>query len=189
MLAAVQSRIVLDPYAHTVISRRQYGQLGADIQYGQPGVLGLARTWPQAAAAVPDVAPAFDWEGDRPLGLPMEQLVRGGGLREGEDGAAGERRGGLGDGEALHPLRGRRGSASTPSSPNIIGVSHQAYYEYSLWLSLSPARLSAKCTTKGGQRGSPPHVHTVHPQVIYEMHVRGFTQDDSSKVASPGVQG
>ena len=81
LLAAVQSRIVLDPYAHTVISRRQYGQLGADIQYGQPGVLGLARTWPQAAAAVPDVAPAFDWEGDRPLGLPMEQLVRGrGGL-------------------------------------------------------------------------------------------------------------
>jgi len=71
-----QSRVVLDPYARTIISRRQYGQPGADLQYGAPGVLGLMKTWPQAAAAVPDpsVTP-FDWQGDLPLGLPMEQLV------------------------------------------------------------------------------------------------------------------
>lgn len=48
-----------------------------DLAYGSPGVLGLAATWPQAAAALPAPpgAPAFDWEGDRPLGLPMEDLV------------------------------------------------------------------------------------------------------------------
>lgn len=48
-----------------------------DLAYGQPGVLGQAATWPQAAAALPPPAgtPAFDWEGDRPLGLPMEDLV------------------------------------------------------------------------------------------------------------------
>ena len=73
-----QSRVVLDPYARTIIGRRQYGQLGPDLQYGAPGVLGLMRTWPQAAAAVPELEAApFDWQGDRPLGLPMEQLVRG----------------------------------------------------------------------------------------------------------------
>ena len=48
-----------------------------DLPYGSPGVLGLAATWPQAAGALPDPAgsPGFDWEGDRPLGLPMEDLV------------------------------------------------------------------------------------------------------------------
>lgn len=51
-----------------------------DLPYGEPGVLGYAATWPQAAAALPQPAGAaeFDWEGDRPLGLPMEDLVRGG---------------------------------------------------------------------------------------------------------------
>ena len=46
-----------------------------DLAYGTPGVLGYARTWPQAAAGLPQPGPAFDWEGDRPLGLPMEDLV------------------------------------------------------------------------------------------------------------------
>lgn len=51
-----------------------------DLPYGEPGVLGYAATWPQAAAALPQPAGAaeFDWEGDRPLGLPMEDLVRRG---------------------------------------------------------------------------------------------------------------
>lgn len=48
-----------------------------ELAYGSPGVLGHAATWPQAAAALPAPpgAPAFDWEGDRPLGLPLEDLV------------------------------------------------------------------------------------------------------------------
>ena len=72
----VQNRVVLDPYARTIISRRQYGQLGPDLKYGTPGYLGLMKTWPQAAAVVPEPQEAsFDWEGDKPLGIPMEQLV------------------------------------------------------------------------------------------------------------------
>ena len=72
----MQSCVVLDPYAKVVISRRQYGQFGPDLPFGSPGVLGQMRTWPQAAAVVPEPALTdFDWQGDRPLGLPMEQLV------------------------------------------------------------------------------------------------------------------
>ena len=66
--------VLLDPYAKAVVGRSRYGELGPDLPYGSPGVVGLARTWPQAAAALP--APdAYDWEGDRPLGLPMQDLV------------------------------------------------------------------------------------------------------------------
>ena len=46
-----------------------------ELAYGSEGVLGVARTWPQAAAALPSPASAFDWQGDRPLQLPMEELV------------------------------------------------------------------------------------------------------------------
>ena len=38
-------------------------------------MLGVAPTWPQAAAALPSPGAPFDWQGDRPLGLPMEDLV------------------------------------------------------------------------------------------------------------------
>ncbi|EFJ40420.1 1,4-alpha-glucan branching enzyme II, isoamylase, partial [Volvox carteri f. nagariensis] len=79
-----QSHVVLDPYAVAVLSRRRWGQLGPNLPYGEPGVLGLMPTWPQAAAALPSGRyssssfshqPHFDWEGDRPLNLPMESLV------------------------------------------------------------------------------------------------------------------
>lgn len=34
-----------------------------ELPYGTPGVLGLAPTWPQMAAALPQPqAPEFDWE-------------------------------------------------------------------------------------------------------------------------------
>lgn len=46
-----------------------------ELAYDTPGVLGHAATWPQAAAALPQPADGFDWEGDRPLGLPLEDLV------------------------------------------------------------------------------------------------------------------
>jgi isoamylase len=69
-------RVLLDPYARAVFNgRRRFGELGPELPYGAPGVLGLARTWPQAAAPVPEPAPPFDWEGDRPLGRPAEELV------------------------------------------------------------------------------------------------------------------
>ena len=46
-----------------------------DLQYGSDGLLGLARTWPQAAGVLPQEDDSFDWEGDRPLNLPMQDLV------------------------------------------------------------------------------------------------------------------
>ena len=69
--------------------------------------------------------------------------------------------GGGGDGSAGNK---RRGSSSTPPLPANIG----------------------------GYPGQPRALVAARPpsrQVIYEMHVRGFTRDDSSKVASPGAQG
>ena len=38
-------------------------------------MLGLAATWPQAACSLPGPRPDFDWEGDQPLHLPMEDLI------------------------------------------------------------------------------------------------------------------
>jgi isoamylase len=67
--------VVLDPYAKGILSRRQYGVLGPNLDYTSPEVLGLAETWPQAAAFLPQPHDAFDWEGDTPLNLPMEDLV------------------------------------------------------------------------------------------------------------------
>ena len=46
-----------------------------DVKYGPGGALGLARTWPQAAGMLPTPGTAFDWEGDRPLNLPLEELI------------------------------------------------------------------------------------------------------------------
>lgn len=70
-------RVVLDPRATAVFNgRKKYGELGPDLNYNSDGVLGYSRTWPQAAAAVPSSSRTeFDWEGDRPLGRPMEDLV------------------------------------------------------------------------------------------------------------------
>ena len=54
---------------------RAKGLRHQDLPYGDGSTLGLARTWPQAAAALPAFGADFDWEGDRPLGLPMQDLV------------------------------------------------------------------------------------------------------------------
>ncbi|EIE26827.1 glycoside hydrolase [Coccomyxa subellipsoidea C-169] len=67
-----EGSVLLDPYATAIIGRRVFGQLGP---YGPGGALGLARTWPQAACVLPTPGTAFDWEGDRPLNLPLEDLV------------------------------------------------------------------------------------------------------------------
>ena len=67
---------MLDPHARAIVNgRRQFGQMGPDLAYKSQGVLGYAATWPQAAAALPGAMPFFDWEGDRPLGRPMEDLI------------------------------------------------------------------------------------------------------------------
>lgn len=39
------------------------------------GVLGLSETWPQFAASLPRPRGEYDWEGDRPLNLAMEDVV------------------------------------------------------------------------------------------------------------------
>lgn len=68
--------VLVDPYAKAVVGRPAYGVLGPDLPYGSPGTLGVARTWPQAAGALPHPAvEAYDWEGDAPLGLPAQDLV------------------------------------------------------------------------------------------------------------------
>ncbi|KAI3435670.1 hypothetical protein D9Q98_001728 [Chlorella vulgaris] len=70
------ARVVLDPYSQVIVNGRQrWGEMGPDLAYKTPGVLGYAATWPQAAAALPQPGAQFDWEGDRPLGLAMEDLV------------------------------------------------------------------------------------------------------------------
>ncbi len=51
------------------------GLLRQDIAYSSNGTLGVARTWPQAAGALPRAASDFDWQGDAPLRLPIEDLV------------------------------------------------------------------------------------------------------------------
>ncbi|KAL6767130.1 ISA1 [Auxenochlorella protothecoides x Auxenochlorella symbiontica] len=76
--AKPRSHVLLDPHARTVVNgRTRFGQLGPDIEYGSPGVYGTGPTWPLTLATLPHAAPAepFDWEGDRPLGRPMEDLV------------------------------------------------------------------------------------------------------------------
>lgn len=77
MLLFLQTQVIIDPYAKAILSRRRYGELGpAHLDYKDPDVLGLAPTWPQAAAFLPKPGDdGFDWEGDRPLELPTEDLV------------------------------------------------------------------------------------------------------------------
>jgi pullulanase/glycogen debranching enzyme len=72
-----QTQVIIDPYAKGILSRRRYGELGpAHLDYKSDEVLGLAPTWPQAAAFLPKPGEDdFDWEGDTPLELPMEDLV------------------------------------------------------------------------------------------------------------------
>jgi len=48
-----QTSVIIDPYAKAVLSRRRYGELGAQLDYEKDEVLGLAATWPQAAAFLP----------------------------------------------------------------------------------------------------------------------------------------
>lgn len=69
-----QTAVLLDPYAGAVLGRRSWGELGPDAPYGPGGVLGAARTWPQAAGALPPRR-EFDWQGDRPLATPMQDTV------------------------------------------------------------------------------------------------------------------
>jgi hypothetical protein len=45
--------VIIDPYARSILSRRRYGELGAQLDYESDDVLGLAATWPQAAAFLP----------------------------------------------------------------------------------------------------------------------------------------
>ena len=45
-----------------------------DLDY-RDGALGIARTWPQGACVLPSSAAPFDWQGDRPLHLPMQDCV------------------------------------------------------------------------------------------------------------------
>lgn len=48
-----QTQVIIDPYARAILSRRRYGELGAQLDYESDEVLGLAATWPQAAAFLP----------------------------------------------------------------------------------------------------------------------------------------
>lgn len=58
------TKVLLDPYATTVVSRPRWGERGnQDLDYENPEVLGLADTWPQAATPLPDPNEQdFDWQ-------------------------------------------------------------------------------------------------------------------------------
>ncbi|KAG6769363.1 hypothetical protein POTOM_024994 [Populus tomentosa] len=58
------SKIVLDPYAKSVISRGEFGVLGHDDN-----------RWPQMACMIPTAENKFDWEGDSPLKYPQRDLI------------------------------------------------------------------------------------------------------------------
>ncbi|ESQ52690.1 hypothetical protein EUTSA_v10016275mg [Eutrema salsugineum] len=58
------SNILLDPYAKAIISRDEFGVLGAD-----------ENCWPQMACMVPTLDEEFDWEGDMHLKLSQKDLV------------------------------------------------------------------------------------------------------------------
>jgi isoamylase len=64
--------IVLDPYAESIYNgRRSFGELYGGTNDGDD----RAKTWPQAVALVPSPQDEFDWEGDAPLEIPIEDLV------------------------------------------------------------------------------------------------------------------
>ncbi|DBB07506.1 TPA: Iron-sulfur assembly protein 1 [Trebouxia sp. C0006] len=67
--------VIIDPYARSIVGRRQYGQLAQELNYKHDSVLGIAATWPQMAAPVPSKEDWFDWEGDHPLNIPLDQLI------------------------------------------------------------------------------------------------------------------
>eukprot|EP00201_Polytomella_parva_P015074 CAMPEP_0175063974 /NCGR_PEP_ID=MMETSP0052_2-20121109/15063_1 /TAXON_ID=51329 ORGANISM="Polytomella parva, Strain SAG 63-3" /NCGR_SAMPLE_ID=MMETSP0052_2 /ASSEMBLY_ACC=CAM_ASM_000194 /LENGTH=299 /DNA_ID=CAMNT_0016330249 /DNA_START=333 /DNA_END=1229 /DNA_ORIENTATION=- len=75
------SKVILDPYAPAVLSRRKFGELAPNLPYSnsvndRPAPLGLSPTWPQAAGCLPDpLQDDFDWEGDQPPRIPKERLV------------------------------------------------------------------------------------------------------------------
>ncbi|KAK9824321.1 hypothetical protein WJX72_009436 [[Myrmecia] bisecta] len=71
----LKETVLLDPYAQAAIGRRSFGELGPDLPYQSGEVLGLARTWPQFGGVLPRPELNFDWQGDRPLHLPLEDLV------------------------------------------------------------------------------------------------------------------
>ncbi|KFK36885.1 hypothetical protein AALP_AA4G184500 [Arabis alpina] len=58
------SNILLDPYAKAIISRDEFGVVGAD-----------GNCWPQMACMVPTLDEEFDWEGDMHLKLSQKDLV------------------------------------------------------------------------------------------------------------------
>jgi pullulanase/glycogen debranching enzyme len=67
-----ESKVLLDPYATSVVSRARWGEKGNQaLDYESDQVLGFADTWPQAAASVPDPkAKGFDWQvGNRNRGV------------------------------------------------------------------------------------------------------------------------
>ena len=59
-----ETRVLLDPYATSVVSRAHWGERGnQDLDYENPEVLGLADTWPQAGTPLPDPHEhEFDWQ-------------------------------------------------------------------------------------------------------------------------------
>jgi len=72
VLLCKQDSVVLDPYSKSIFnSRRNFGELA-----GNDDTSSFDRTWPQAASIIPGPDDEeFDWEGDAPLGRPMEDLI------------------------------------------------------------------------------------------------------------------
>ena len=64
--------VLVDPYAVAIASRPRWGQLARENASGLTERFG--QCWAQHAGALPCLE-GFDWEGDKPLGLDMDDLV------------------------------------------------------------------------------------------------------------------
>jgi isoamylase len=72
-LVYAQEKTVLDPYSKCIFNtRRSFGELAAENGDADQH---FRKTWPQAAAIIPSSNDEFDWEGDKPLERPMEELI------------------------------------------------------------------------------------------------------------------
>jgi len=72
-LLCTQEATVLDPYSKCIFNtRRSFGELAAGNGDSDEH---FRKTWPQAAAIIPSRNDEFDWEGDKPLERPMEELI------------------------------------------------------------------------------------------------------------------
>jgi hypothetical protein len=148
--------------------------MGPELPFGEPGVLGLATTWPQAACVLPSPPGyEFDWQGDRCADATHAGLSAGLGWAAASD---------------SRPAADAWHCASTAAAGTCPAAQRHTFPgPLPDHPSPQPVEIHSHCPP-------PPHTHTHRPLnlpmedlVIYEMHVRGYTQHPTSATISPGT--